>query len=494
MNTPLVAILINGEGRISSLIDQNFLKNYKLEAQQLLEKTTEQLPKSPISSLIHNITSLVRERPEPLRLTTQLESSTGPRTLDALAWPSTIGDHTIHLSLCDTTQERRAAEEAVRQEKINSLSSLSRGVAHSINNALVGIIGHAALAEQTLPPYHAARFNIEQLLKAADQITELASQLMIYAGNHDASLRRANLAHVIKENLPLLQAVLPGHVKIHIEELSEDAPNVMLDIKILQQGLMATISAVASSVSADSSAEISLRVKPEVVVEDADEVLTLIGKIPPGSYALLHLSLPGGHVKASDLRQWFDPFFHARQNASVIGPAALLAATRLHNGGLNAYVDYLKTLHIRVLLPEATPQEQEQEAPQPLIEFKPEGIALIIDDEQAVRDVAREMLTQLGFEVLAAETGEAGLELATKHIEKLSLVVLDLHMPSLGGAETFRGLRLVQPNLRILISSGYSKNEAMRQFPNTEGTAFLQKPYRIPELEAAVRELFTRRL
>lgn len=492
MSVPIMSVEIDAKGRIVSLKGEEFLTLHKIDPAQYINKNLDTLPKTPVTAVLRNVTSLLRERDEPIRLTTQIDGSTALRTIEAVAVPVHSAEVPAQVVLCDTTFERRTAEESWRQEKYNSLSTLARGVAHSINNALVGIIGHAALAEQSLPPYHAARFNIEQLLKAADQTTELAAQLMIYAGNHDPSMRRIQPALILKENLPLFQAALSHNVKLHIAELSEEAPPVMADIKILQQGLISALAALASAVPNETPGEITVQLSPQTVLDKPEELLTLAGKITPGQYTAIRLSLPGGHVKASDLRQWFDPFQHNRTASSLIGPAALLAAARLHKGGLNAYIDSSKTLHLTLLLPAVRVTEEQQQTVEPRLEFKPEGLALIIDDEQAVRDVAKEMLSKLGFEVLTAETGELGLDLATKNIEKLTLVLLDLHMPSLGGAETFRGLRLIQPNLRVLISSGYSKSEAMQHFPDSEGTAFLQKPYRIPELEAAVRDLFTR--
>jgi CheY-like chemotaxis protein len=220
-------------------------------------------------------------------------------------------------------------------------------------------------------------------------------------------------------------------------------------------------------------------------VQDVDAAIAadLVGSVPlsPGLYVFVEVRDTGCGMDEATKARIFDPFFTTKFTGRGLGLAATLGIARSHKGAVGLSSAPGKGTTFRFLLPASSlPVPRER---RPLtVAFTGSGTVLIVDDDHGVRGTLRMLLTSLGFDVLEARDGEEALDVFTARADAIALVILDLTMPVLGGREVFSELCRIRPGVRVILSSGYDKEETMRRFGAKGLAGFLQKPYTAGDL------------
>jgi len=216
--------------------------------------------------------------------------------------------------------------------------------------------------------------------------------------------------------------------------------------------------------------------------------------LPPGTYIYFEVCDTGCGMSEEIRSRIFDPFFTTKQNGRGLGLAAVLGIVRGHRGALLVHSESGSGTLVRVLFP-AAPKPRSSLSPAPGQQSQTEtnpGTILVVDDEEAIRNSARFLLESLGFTVLSACDGQEAVETFKAMPGEISAVLLDLSMPKKSGAEALRELRLIRPDVPILVASGYSEKETVEQFQDAGLVWFIQKPYRGTELRIKLLELLQR--
>lgn len=389
--------------------------------------------------------------------------------------------------------DRRQAEEALRQaQKMESLGILAGGIAHDFNNLLVAMLGQTSLALSRLPANPtAARESVEKAVRAAERAADLTRQLLAYSGRGQFAIRALQLNDLIRENMELFEVTLPKPVQLQTA-LAADLPLIEADAGQMQQVIMNLILNAAEAIG-QRSGTITVRTGVQVVDETYNYLWQYASEpLPSGNYVLLQVEDDGSGMDAATLANIFDPFFTTKFTGRGLGLAAVLGIVRGHHGGLHVASESGRGTSFQLFFPirqgAAGLADRVVEAPK----ATPPGAhlshprILIIDDEEPVREAISDILGMEGLPVLTAADGATGLELYRQWQAEIGLILLDLSMPGLSGEETFHELRGLNPEVRVVLSSGYSQTEAARRFVNEPVAGFLQKPYDVEALIAEV--------
>jgi two-component system cell cycle sensor histidine kinase/response regulator CckA len=381
--------------------------------------------------------------------------------------------------------ERKATEEALRRAaKEESLSVLAGGVAHDFNNLLAAILGHASLALARLPEGSAVRRHVEKAAHAVERASELTRQMLAYSGRGHFVVRPTDLDQLVRENLPLLEVALPKKVRLEAD-LGGDLPAVDADVGQLQQVLMNLVINAAEAIG-DRGGTVRVSTGTRRVGAGDSYLWAVSGHpLAPGSYVSLAVQDDGPGMDARTVDRIFEPFFTTKFTGRGLGLAAVLGVVRGHRGALSVESTPGEGSVFRLLLAPSASKAARRAEESPTGVGGPRTL-LLIDDEDVVRDMVAEVLEQSGVEVLSAGDGYGGLALYRERRHDVDVVLLDLSMPGLSGEETFARLRDLDPEVRVILSSGYDREEATRRFHGQQPAGFIQKPYRPHQLIAEI--------
>jgi PAS domain S-box-containing protein len=395
--------------------------------------------------------------------------------------------------LRDST-ERVRTEVARRQweaqlehtQRLESLGVLAGGIAHDFNNLLTGVLGSAELALVHLPQDAPARAEVEQIVTAAHRAADLTGQMLAYSGRGTFRVQPLLLPALIREMEPLLRASLPKTCALDFH-LGESLPAIEADATQLRQVVMNLIINAGEAIG-DAAGVITVR----VAVRECHRAYLSGGvfekEIPEGPYISLEVTDTGCGMSGETQARMFEPFFTTKFTGRGLGLAAVLGIIRGHRGTILVTSEPGRGTRIEALFP---PTKRPVIAPQVSAPVPPawrgEGTILVVDDEAHVRVVAALALEKTGFTVLTAADGQEAVAVFREHAKTVRAVLLDLTMPHMDGAATMNELRRIKPDVRVVLSSGYTEEDATRHFTDRDLIGFLQKPYGLKDLLAAVR-------
>jgi PAS domain S-box-containing protein len=398
----------------------------------------------------------------------------------------------------DITERVRADEERRRLEsqmqhvqKLESLGVLAGGIAHDFNNLLVGMLGHAGLALTELPPDSEARDRITQIQTTAQRAAELTNQMLAYSGKGRFVLQSADLSDIVGEMSHLLRTAVAKNAAI-VLELDPDLPAFDGDPAQIRQVIMNLITNASDAIGA-APGTITLQTGRMRVTRAYVADAWIGGDLPEGEYVFAEVQDTGCGMDAATLGRIFDPFFSTKFTGRGLGLAAVLGIVRGHHGAIKIASEPGRGTTFRVLLPATHRPATPVVLPaKPALTSAKGARVLVVDDEPGVRTIARESLKRAGFEVVTANDGAEAVDLLAAD-RKFDAVLLDMTMPRMNGVEAFRRIKELQPALPVVLTSGYSAQDAAGQFGSDGIAGFIQKPFMPSALVAAMLEALSQR-
>ncbi len=400
-------------------------------------------------------------------------------------------------SFRDLTERRRAEDERQRLEqqvqhaqKLESLGVLAGGIAHDFNNLLVAIMGNADLAAGALDENHPANDLVEEVIRASQRAGDLCQQMLAYAGKGRVAVGPVDLNEVVQEMSELIGVSISKGATLRLD-LAQGLAPIRADVVQLRQVVLNLLTN-ASDALARGQGEIRMstyRASADVF----DPTAAVLDERPEsGVLIALEVEDTGEGMDEATRARIFDPFFSTKAQGRGLGLAAVLGIVRGHRGTLELWSEPGRGTRMRLLFPAVTSRPVTVEAPTPDrgsidVSYGPlAGTVLVVDDEPSVRDVAVQMLRRSGVEVLEAADGLEAVEIYTAQARDIDVVLLDLTMPRMDGAEAAALLRDFDPDVRIVLSTGYSDQAATAA--GLEGLPMLRKPYLRLELLDRIRE------
>jgi len=381
--------------------------------------------------------------------------------------------------------ERKAVEERLmREQREQTLIALASGIAHDFNNILVGILGGVSLLQESMPASD-QRLELCSLIDtSARRMTDLTSKLLAYARGGAFSPQAVDVGLAVQEAISMTRATIPSHISVE-SQLTDALWAVQADPSQLSQVLLNLLINAREAIG-DARGRIIFmaeNVSMAAAWQDgrgADH--------PAGTYVSIRVSDSGCGMDADTQRRIFEPFFSSKRRGRGLGLSAVSGIVQMHGGAIKVESQPGQGSTFEVLLPvTATALVPEAEAELQL----PTGTetVLIVDDDDIVLATARAMLQHLGYTVHAAGSSARALEIFRARGEHVDLAIIDLQMPQISGPHLLDLLRQTQPNMKAVISSGFSKDHALESITLDDSTMFIQKPYRVSDLASMVRKI-----
>ena len=396
----------------------------------------------------------------------------------------------------DVTDIRKAAEqqrEFERQiqqtQKLESLGVLAGGIAHDFNNLLMGVLGNCDLARLEVSDASPAQPYLADAEAAARRAAGLCQQMLAYSGKGHFVIEDMNLNEVIEEMTHMLEVSISKHVVLQQRLATALAP-VHGDATQLRQVVMNLV-INASEAIGEKSGVISVTTGMLECDRRYLRETFLNEELAEGRYVFLEVTDTGCGMDRETQTRMFDPFFTTKFTGRGLGMAATLGIVRGHAGAIKVYSEPGEGTSIKVMFPAAiTSAPDDAATPQTGAEpdWHSDGTVLLVDDEEIVRTPASGILSRLGFRVLTASDGREAVETYRERPDQIDLVLLDLTMPRMNGEVAFRELRRIDPNVRVILSSGYSEQDATRRFVGKGLAGFVQKPYEMSKIREALHK------
>jgi two-component system, cell cycle sensor histidine kinase and response regulator CckA len=384
----------------------------------------------------------------------------------------------------DITERKRAEDRLREAQKLESLGLLAGGVAHDFNNLLVGVIGNASLAQEILPPDSPALDLLERVVKTGEQAAHLTRQMLAYAGKGKFLVEALNLSDLIPEMSSLLRTSISRMIALHYD-LAKDLPLIEADRGQVEQVFM---NLMLNAAEAIESREGLIAVRTCLQNVDA-RYLRLhpeAAALRPGPYVCLEVRDTGCGMDEATRARIFDPFFSTKFTGRGLGLAAVAGILRSHKGAILVTSAPGKGSCFTVLLPAASCAADNPRVSPRDPALRGSGVVLVVDDEPVVRMLAKAALERHGYTVLLADGAPRAIEILEQYPGDIALMVLDLSMPKMSGAEALPEFRRIRPELKVLVSSGYSEAETMILFEGRPVSGFVQKPYSASRLAEEV--------
>ncbi len=413
-------------------------------------------------------------------------------------------DNTIRgavLVVRDLTQQKsseaaqRENEAALQQsQKLESIGVLAGGIAHDFNNLLTGIMGNAGLARRALNTGKAeqAASLMGDVLSASQRAADLTRQLLAYAGKGRFVISSVDLCKLVSEVSTLIRASISKKISLVID-VPEDCPLVEADRAQLQQLVMNLVINGGEAIG-DEPGTLTVRIRTEHFTERRERPRTEGFPIVTGEYVRIDVTDTGAGMDPETRGRIFEPFFTTKFLGRGLGLSAALGIVRGHRGAISVRSELGRGTTFTVLLP--VPREQhgpDRTSGHFHVEHGLRGVGtiLVADDEEGIRALVSNVLGEAGYTVELAEDGQQAVDLLRHLGDDVRLILLDLTMPELGGAEAATELRRMQPNTPIVAMSGYGDIEVLQQFSEAGVDEFLPKPFTPEELAAKVRDVLS---
>lgn len=383
----------------------------------------------------------------------------------------------------DVTHEKKLYEQLLRAQKMEAIGTLAGGIAHDFNNLLTAILGYSeimlSMTKEGEPFYRPATI----INNAAQKGAELAKKILMVTRKEKMEAKPININEIIHNSLELLQRSIPKNIEI-IVNLKEDIPKIMADPSQIQQVIM-NLAVNARDAMPDGG-----RLTIETSIVGTENGAANGMPFDKGGFIKLSISDTGTGMDTETQRKIFDPFFTTKETGKGTGLGLYIVHSVIsnHGGYINLYSEPLKGTRFNIYLPitKASDIEESGEAE----DIVGSGTILVIDDEADIRELCRDMLEPLGYTVLLSGSGSDGINLFRTMKDRISLVILDMIMPKMGGSEVFQALKTIKPDIKIILCSGYSHEgfAGIDKLLKSGAVGFVQKPFTRHSIAQAIKK------
>jgi len=380
----------------------------------------------------------------------------------------------------DITEQKKLQENLLHAQKLESIGTLAGGIAHDFNNILSGIIGNISLLKMKLNNDNKIYSILDTMEKISQRGAGLTKRILSFArkGKKLLNYDPIFLNEVVAEVEQIISKTIDKKVEIKISH-DEDLWAIYGDWSQMEQIIMNLIVNAKDAISNNGSIEI----KCENIIIDKNLNIDY-PELDAGNYVFLSVKDTGSGIKREIMDRIFEPFFTTKEvgKGTGLGLSIVYGIIKDHDGYIFVESEENEGTAVKIFLPAKIENSKLKDMEQIEIIQKGSGKILIVEDEVFIRKMLEEILIELNYTVLIASNGVEAIEIFKRHVHDIDLVILDLIMPKLNGEETYKFLKKIKPDVKVLFTSGYSDKNIDLNYLDDQYINFIPKPYSMEEI------------
>lgn len=382
--------------------------------------------------------------------------------------------------------ERKRLEEQIQHsQRLDAIGKLAGGIAHDFNNMLCGIIGSAdVLATKLKGDPKGLELN-SMIISTAERAAELTKQLLAFSRKQSVVMKTVDLNEIIESSVRLLRRTIDLQIEI-VQDLTAEKSEISGDAAQLQSVIMNM--GINASHAIDGAGEIRIITRNIYL----DEIYCKVNnfKVTPGQYIEMEVIDNGCGIGRDIIKKIFEPFFTTKEEGkgTGLGLSAVYGIIQQHHGAVSVYSEVGKGTSFHVLLPLNSAENNSSNKESDRL-YMGKGRILVIDDEEVMRKNAQFVLADLGYEIVVAKNGEEGLAAFKQADKPFDLVIIDMVMPVMSGIDCFTEMKKIDPQLKVVLASGFSRDEDVRNMKEAGLCEFIHKPYRSAYLSKVIHNV-----
>lgn len=402
-----------------------------------------------------------------------------------------ICGHDRLLAIVRDITERKRLEQQLRQaQKMEAVGRLAGGVAHDFNNALTAVLGYSNMLLQQMPVDTVQRKKVEKIIEAAQRATDLTRELLAFGRKQVLDVQMLDLNAVLSDMSEVVRRLVGESIE-PIIVLDPSAPRVKADRSQIERIVVNLVLNARDAMSKGGE----LIIETSAVSVD-DTSAGMFGEMEVGKYVMVAVSDTGAGMSAETLARIFEPFFSTKRRGkrTGLGLAMVYGIMKQHRGHVTVHSEPGMGTTFKLYWPAVMEtNETLQEEFDTVGDYRGNETILLVEDEDLVRDLAREMLEMLGYRVLEAAAPDDAVRLSQQHQGPINLLVTDVVMPKINGSALYARISPSRPDMRVLYVSGYTENAIVHRGVLAPGVHFLQKPFSADAMARKIRHVLDAR-
>lgn len=384
----------------------------------------------------------------------------------------------------DVTEQKNMEDRIQQVGKMEAIAILAGGVAHEFNNALMGIMGNIELLKMDFPEDERVNEYLEEIERSGHRMSSLTKQLLAYAQEGKYQSRDLKLDDLAIETLPILQHELTPTTRVET-----DFQKNIAHIKADRTQMVLVLSAIVANSNEAIEREGLIKISSGNKNIDEDFARRHSG-LKPGPHVFLTIEDDGRGMDEETKSRIFEPFFTTKFQGRGMGMAAVYGIIKSHDGAITVDSEPDNGTVVRIFFPAIEAKEKVRE--KKLLKLKAkltmgEGTILVVEDEEPLVRMFRQMLKKLGYRMLEAKTGKEAIELVKSFDGKIDLALLDMKLPDMDGSRAYPLIMEVRPSLKVIVCSGYAIDGPVQAILDAGAEGFIQKPFSFSHLSERLK-------
>ena len=394
----------------------------------------------------------------------------------------------LQFSLLDITARKKAQEELSHSRKMDAIGQLAGGIAHDFNNLISGIMTSAQLLK--LPKRNLDEKSIEFvniILKASTRAADLTDKLLAFGRKVENATTEIDLHLVLEETIELLTNTIDKKITITLASSATNC-HILGDHTELQNVFLNL--GINASHAMGKGGKLAFKTRNTLLNQAYCDTSPF--EIEPGEYIEIEISDTGSGIDMANISKIFEPFYTTRDQGkgSGLGLSTVYGTTQSHHGAINVFSELNAGTIFHLYLPTVettgtiTPPQSENDQI-----VTGAGTVLLVDDEEMIRKVCRSMLEDLGYKVILAKNGLEAVTIFNQQHDEIDLIITDMIMPIMNGRDAFYKFKLIDNNCKVILASGFTKNENLDKMYAAGLSGFIKKPFKNSELSQLIAKI-----